>query len=122
MAVAVAAILVAGLTAVLVTQNAADAACRNASPANHVITIQNGKASSTDLHAKLCDTLTYKNLDKVTREIAFGPHEHHVPYDGMAEKFLNQNQVFTITLNMAGTYHWHDHLHDEIEGYFTVSK
>jgi len=45
-----------------------------------------------------------------------------MPYDGVAERFLNKNESFTITLNATGTYHWHDHLHDEVEGYFTVSK
>jgi len=44
-----------------------------------------------------------------------------VPYDGVAERVLGKGQSFTITLNQAGNFHWHDHLHDEVEGYFTVN-
>lgn len=86
------------------------------------IIIRNDQASNTDLQARICDQLAFKNDDHTTREIAFGSHEHHVPYDGVTDRILNQGESFTITLNAAGTYHWHDHLHDEITGTFTVDK
>lgn len=70
----------------------------------------------------MCDTLTFTNKDAIAREIAFGPHEHHVPYDGVAERVLNKNQSFTVTLNQTGNFRWHDHLHDEVEGTFAVTR
>lgn len=114
----------AGMALALTTHqsNGSAPACRNAVPITHMVTIQNNQASPAAVQGKLCDKLMFMNEDNVTREIAFGPHEDHVPYDGVAEKFLNQTQAFTITLNAVGTYHWHDHLHDEAQGYFSVSK
>lgn len=89
---------------------------------DYIISISGSRPRPADISARLCDKLTFVNNDKVTREIAFGPHDNHIPYDGVAEKFLNKNQSFTVTLNKVGTYHWHDHLHDEVQGDFTVNK
>ncbi|MGH7241146.1 MAG: hypothetical protein ACREGB_02505 [Candidatus Saccharimonadales bacterium] len=96
--------------------------CKGKTGQTYSVNIKNSKPSNATIHGKMCDHITYKNLDNVTREIAFGPHENHIPYDGVAERFLNQNQSFTITLNQTGSFHWHDHIHDEVEGYFTVTK
>ena len=103
-------------------QSAASDCKANTKPVAHSVDIKGGKVSSADITGKMCDTITFTNEDAVAREIAFGPHEHHVPYDGVAERVLNKNESFTITLDKTGRYHWHDHLHDEVEGYFTVSK
>jgi len=86
------------------------------------IIIANNTPSQPDVTAQLCDTLTIVNQDTVTREIAFGPHDHHTPYDGITERVLKRGESFTVTLNKAGTYHWHDHIHDEVQGDFTVKK
>lgn len=72
--------------------------------------------------AALCDTLTITNPDDRLRLLAFGPHEHHQPYDGVTEKVLDHGQSLTITLNQAGTYSFHDHLDDAAVGHFTVSE
>lgn len=95
--------------------------CRNPGTVYHV-TIHGSKVSNDKITAKYCDTITFTNQDDLTREIAFGPHEHHVPYDGIAERVLGKDQSFTITLIQTGSFHWHDHLHDETQGYFTVSR
>lgn len=87
----------------------------------HVV-IQYDRVSPENTDARLCDKLEFTNKDNVAREIAFGPHEHHVPYDGVAARILGYNQSFTITLNEAGLYHFHDHIHDEVSGFFSVSK
>ena len=101
--------------------NSAADNCRGAAATHHyTVTISNGKTNDTNLSARRCDTLTFTNKDAVAREIAFGVHSAHVPYDGVAERVLNKDQSLTITLNKTGTYHWHDHLHDEIQGYFSV--
>jgi uncharacterized membrane protein YukC len=54
--------------------------------------------------------------------VAFGLHEHHVPYDGTTEKILIQGQSLTVTLVQAGNFRFHDHWHDQIQGTFTVTK
>ncbi|HSX06439.1 MAG TPA: hypothetical protein VLG92_01830 [Candidatus Saccharimonadia bacterium] len=111
------------LTVGLMGGQSAGSVCKgNSSPVAHKVVIKDGKVSDGHVKGKLCDTLTIINDDSVTREVAFGPHEHHVPYDGIAERLLSKNQSLTITLNQAGSFHWHDHIHDEVEGYFAVSK
>lgn len=89
---------------------------------SHSFMIMNGKSEPASVAGKLCDSLTITNMDSVAREVAFGPHDNHVAYDGVAERVLNAGQSFTVTLNQTGTFHWHDHLHEEVQGYFTVTK
>jgi hypothetical protein len=88
----------------------------------HQVTIKNDQVSPEFTDGKLCDRLEITNQDHVTREVAFGGHQVHVPYNGVAEKSLNQNQSFTLILNLAGQFHFHDHEHDEVMGYFNVSN
>jgi hypothetical protein len=87
----------------------------------HVITIQHGVLSPAHTLGNLCDRLTVRNLDDTPRLIAFGKHIHHQAYDGVSERMLQQGQSVTVTLNQAGTFIVHDHLHDEATGDFTVS-
>lgn len=112
-----------GISAIIGFNNrGASAQCESAASHSYNVMIMDDKVSQPNITGNLCDTITFTNMDHQTREIAFGPHEDHVAYDGVPEKILNQNQSFTITLNQAGSFHWHDHEHDEVEGYFTVSK
>ncbi len=97
----------------------------NSRPAHgqsHSIMIMNDKVEPAQTTGQLCDTLTITNMDDITREIAFGMHQKHVFYDGIEERSLKKDESFTITMNQTGTFHFHDHLHDETEGYFTVTK
>lgn len=89
---------------------------------SYMVHIRDGKVSENDLKAKLCDKIMFMNEDDVTRDIGFGEHDEHVSYNGITHKILNEDQMFTITLNQTGKFHWHDHLHDEVEGYFTVTE
>lgn len=93
----------------------------NGNPEHYTIMIQNNHVSHPTLTAHKCDTMTITNKDSIEREIAFGFHDHHVAYDGVEERELHQGETLTITFVKTGTYHWHDHLHDEIESNFTVS-
>ena len=70
--------------------------------------------------ANRCDTLTIRNSDPETRKIGFGEHDHHSAYDGVTERVLRQGESFTITLRDEGTYHFHDHYHDEVKASFVV--
>jgi hypothetical protein len=87
---------------------------------DHLATIKNGTVSPAHITGRLCDRLTIKNTDDVLRFIAFGRHEDHQSYDGVTEKTIGKGEDFTITLNKSGDYKFHDHLHDEVEGTFTV--
>lgn len=88
----------------------------------HTILLNGKNATPRTVIAPLCDTVTFKNTDSTTVLIAFGPHEHHVAYDGILEHELKQDESFTITLNKTGTFYFHDHLEDIIEGQFTVTN
>ncbi len=124
----IAAFVVAGVlgfgVAVLVQQNTKTATtpCTTLEGKRHEFVIANNIVSPARLTATRCDTLTVTNRDKVERIIAFGNHDHHVAYDGIEEQKLAKGQSLTVTLDRVGSFHFHDHLHDEVEGYFTVTK
>lgn len=89
---------------------------------DHQVTIQNGALSPANFTGAKCDTLTVTNLDDTRRMIAFGLHDSHVPYDGIEEQSLVKGQSFTVTLVQPGAFRFHDHLHDEVQGTFTVNN
>lgn len=88
--------------------------------ADHLVVIKDGTVSPGDTTGKVCDTLTIKNEDDVTRFMAFGQHDNHQAYDGISERTLTKDQSFTIIMNKAGEFLFHDHLHDEVRGTFTA--
>lgn len=102
------------------SSKAAVADCKTTGAA-HTITIANGTVSPQHTDAALCDTLTIISRDNRIRLMAFGVHDDHQPYDGVGEKTLEQGQGFTVTLDQAGTFTFHDHLEDSVEGTFTVA-
>lgn len=92
---------------------------------NHVVhtaTIQDDKVVPQHTVAKRCDTLTIVNLDDQDRIIAFGQHEHHTAYDGVTERYVNQNGKFSVTLVQPGNFRFHDHEQDEVQGTFKVTR
>jgi plastocyanin len=99
----------------------AQPSCPSGQRANHQATIQNNQVTPAHTTAPLCDTLTITNADDTVRIVAFGPHENHVPYDGVTEKVLGKGQSLAVTLIQAGDYRFHDHIHDEVQGTFTVT-
>ncbi len=117
-------VLVIGIVlAIALTSGTAASACKGSgTPKHYTITIRDGKASKTALNARKCDILTITNDDSETREIAFGPHDHHIAYDGVKDRIVHHDESLTVTLIKTGSYHWHDHLHDELEGNFTVTE
>ena len=88
---------------------------------HYQVVFQNNQIMPDVTNAHLCDSLTIINKDNKLREIAFGPHDHHVAYDGVLERLLNQEQSLTVTLNQAGNFSFHDHIDDSLVGYFNVS-
>jgi len=89
---------------------------------DHLVTIKDDRASQTTIVGRLCDTLTIVNEDPTFREIAFGPHEEHQAYDGVTAKLLEKGQSLKVVMNQVGAYHFHDHIHDEVEGDFIVRQ
>jgi len=96
--------------------------CQGGNHHHYVVNIKDDKAVPQHTNAKYCDSLTIVNLDSTQRLMAFGKHEHHIKYDGIEERLLSQNQQLTVTLVQTGNFLFHDHLHDEVQGSFTVSK
>ncbi|HKU18947.1 MAG TPA: hypothetical protein VJP80_06805 [Candidatus Saccharimonadales bacterium] len=88
----------------------------------HQVAIANDQVLPVHTTGSICDELRITNKDNVERLVAFGPHEHHVAYDGITSRFLAQGQSLSVTLNKTGTFEFHDHLHDEVAGTFTVSR
>lgn len=90
----------------------------------HQVIIENNIVVPHNTAAKLCDSLVIINEDSIIRLIAFGPHEHHIAYDGITEQTLGENQSLTVILDQLGTYSFHDHLHYSYTttGEFTVSR
>jgi hypothetical protein len=89
-------------------------------PAEHFAIITNGQLDGAATQGSLCDKLTIINNDNQLRLMAFGVHDHHQSYDGITEKTLLKGQSMTIVMDQRGTFTFHDHLHDEVEGTFTV--
>ena len=87
----------------------------------HYVTITGSAMVPQHTTGQLCDKLTITNQDDVLRLIAFGPHEHHIAYDGITEQVLDQNQSLTVMLDQPGNFTFHDHLNDSVQGTFTVS-
>lgn len=90
------------------------------SGANYKIVIQNDAASPNNVAGNLCDTITITNLDSRPFTIAFGPHEHHVAYDGISERMLMKDQSLTFKLVKKGDFKFHDHIRNDVGGTFSV--
>ncbi len=87
----------------------------------YTVTITDGILSTNNIQAKACDTLTIVNTDDQLRLMAFGIHDKHQTYSGVTEETLKPGEKMTVTLEELGTFTFHDHLHDEVKGTFTVN-
>jgi cytochrome o ubiquinol oxidase operon protein cyoD len=87
---------------------------------NHQVMITDGAVYPSHTEAKQCDTLTFMNRDSKTIVIGFGEHPNHTAYAGEGDLHIRDGQNKTITLSEIGTYDFHDHLHEQTAGNFTV--
>lgn len=87
---------------------------------NHKITIKDGLATPAYVSARQCDTISFIKEDDADRIITFGSHPQHKSYAGETELKLRKDRANTITLNLTGTYQFHDHLNPATAGYFIV--
>lgn len=88
----------------------------------HAVIIRNDKVVPSHTAGKRCDTLVITNLDDTPRIMAFGPHENHVSYDGVSERYLSKDGKFSVTLVQPGNFLFHDHENPAVQGTFTVSQ
>lgn len=95
--------------------------CQTGQHAARHVAFESDQVVPASTNAKLCDSLTFTNRASQTILLAFGPHEHHISYDGISERLLEPGQNTTITLVKAGTYNFHDHIGDLLKGSFTVN-
>ncbi len=97
------------------------AACRG-SHTTYYVMIANNTVTPQQTDAHRCDSLTITNFDAEQRLLAFGPHEHHISYDGVSERLVAEGRSLTISLVKTGTYTFHDHLDEKhVYGSFRVS-
>ena len=89
--------------------------------AEHFVNIKDNKMEPENTNASLCNKLTITNQDDKLRRIAFGEHNKHIAYNGTIEKILRKDQSFSVVLNEAGTFTFHDHLQEETKGTFKVN-
>ncbi len=87
---------------------------------HYSVTIQSDIFSEKQINGRLCDTLTITNADDKVRNIAFGEHDNHEPYNGISEKVLQKDGNFTFTFDKTGRFEVHDHLEDATQTFFTV--
>ena len=81
------------LTTKTAAQKPAIIACQGTHEIHNVL-IKNNQVDPGFTDASLCDTLVITNIDSRQREMAFGLHEHHIPYDGVTEKVLKKDGIF----------------------------
>lgn len=98
------------------------ARCQSTMQPVHKVFIRGDKAIPNHVTALQCDSLEFINQDKSIKLIAFGPHEHHISYDGVSEKALAPGQSFSVKLVQTGSLSFHDHISDTAQGIVTVSK
>ena len=103
----------------LLKASSANACANHSTTPVHRVTLQHGGANPVHTTGRLCDRLVITNADSKPRLVAFGPHDDHVAYDGVAERLLGPDEGLTITMNQLGNYRFHDHLQDEVQGTFT---
>lgn len=88
----------------------------------HIVRIKNNQVTPKHTDGKQCERLKIINEDNTNRLMAFGHHDRHVAYDGIAERYLSQNQSVEVTLVSTGDYLFHDHEDDNVFGTFSVTS
>jgi len=92
----------------------------NANKVNHIVTVSEEGVSPSYTSANLCDTITFINQDKVTRELVFGTYTQNVSYGGEDKVVLDDGRPETITLNQDGNFVFYDKTNQSIIGNFVV--
>ena len=87
----------------------------------HKVTIQNGVANPSHIDAHKCDRIEFIDDDSGIRDIAFGHHPNHEVYGGVEDLMISKEQNQTLILDELGSHLFHDHLHEQTNGDFTVN-
>jgi len=76
-----------------------------------------------EIHAKICDHLIFTAMNDKGSWIAVGPHPAHSSYPGFdTQRDLRVGESFTVVLNRAGNYSFHDHSHPRVVGSIVIDR
>jgi plastocyanin len=101
------------VAAMLATVAAALASAAMAGAATIGVQIKSTGFSPANISINHGDSITWKNLDSVDHQV--------VADDGsFASPILHAGQSYTVTLNRAGTFRYHDSFHSKLTGKVTV--
>jgi plastocyanin len=100
-----------------------EAACNATNATIHEIRIADGKAEPQTIETELCDKLRFISDDNEHHVMTFGGHSHHSSYPGFKEESQDEIGDFQeITLSLSGTFYFHDHLNQNLNGYVTIDR
>ena len=96
------------------------AACAPSPRHTIILTYTASRFTPAVLTAQRCDILVLANQGATEVELAFGPHDHHLPYPGITDEPVAPGKSQSLVLSQAGTFGLHDHVHDQAEAQLTV--
>ena len=103
---------------------AAPGAAAKCEHTGETITVEVGRTglSPANINAKRCDVLVFHNSTAAGIEIAFGQHQRHVPYPGLANSPIKPGGKSSLVLAQAGNFPVHDHSDEQLQGKLAVSN
>lgn len=93
--------------------------CNSLGP-THTITIEHNAFVPDTLTVKRCDKVEFIDKDHALYLPRFGDHPNDITYTGFPQKVLGYNQSEIFIAHTIGTYNFHDHIKDQIEGVLIV--
>lgn len=88
---------------------------------SHTIAIQGDSFMPDKLVGNRCDIVTFINNDQHAVYLpSFGDHPHDLHYAGFPDKVLGYNQKESFVAHTEGTFTFHDHLKDQIDGLLII--
>lgn len=90
--------------------------------ANHQIMVEDDRITPVHTTAHRCDTLTFITGDGKTHHIMFGTLDDPKDYAGEDLLLIRKGRNKTITLTETGAWQFHNHLHPETTGRFSVEQ
>lgn len=88
----------------------------------YTVFIEKKRFKPAKVKAKRCNKLIFANKDSKLHSVVFGTHDNHVPYGDFVQEYLLPKERVSLKLFQAGTYLFHDHLHEEIKGQIIVDS
>lgn len=87
----------------------------------HTILILHNTFIPNSLTVKRCDVITFDNeVKNAFYSPALGEHSHHIHYAGFTEKVIGFGEKNSFIAHSTGTFLFHDHQKNQIEGSLTI--